>query len=125
MEIRAQPDSRKQRDYYDELFPSLQSKHDWIQVTSNINRKPKVCNNNLIQLIPHTANKFETLTNLKEDSESSCAAYKKEESNNLRGHQIQVKKTQIVKSLRKGKHIVFITLGNKILAHERFIVFVT
>jgi len=30
MELRAQPYSRKQRDYYDEQFPSLQSKYDWI-----------------------------------------------------------------------------------------------
>jgi len=89
-------------------FQAFKSKYDWIQVTSNINRKSKVCNNNLIQLIPHTANKFETLTNLKEDSETSCAACKKEESTNLRGHQIKAKKTQIVKSLRKGKHKVLI-----------------
>jgi hypothetical protein len=35
---------------------------------------------------------FETLTNHKEDSEISCAEYKKEESANQSGNQIKTKK---------------------------------
>jgi len=92
MKLRAQQDSRKQRDYYYDTLPRLQSKYDWIQVTPDIKRKPMVCNKTILQLIPHTANMFETLTNLKEDSEISCAAYKKEESANQSSHQIKAKK---------------------------------
>jgi hypothetical protein len=100
MELRIHADGMKQRDYNDEQLQK-RTENNWIRATSNTNRKSKVWNNNLIQLIPRAANKFEILTNLKEDGEMSCAAYKKEESSNVRCHQIKPKKRQIVKRPKK------------------------
>jgi hypothetical protein len=107
MEPDPQPNCRKQRNYHDEQLRH-KPQDEWIQVTSNINRKSKVCNNNLIQLIPHMANKFKILSNLKEDSETSCAMFKKEESPNVRCHQIRTRKSQTMKSPKKVKHKVLI-----------------
>jgi len=95
-----QPDSRKQSDYLAEQPRGYKSKDDWTQVTS-LNRKAKGSNNHLIQLIPPTHNKYDVLSNLKEDSKTPNPTYKKEESLNTRGNQINTRKIQLVKSAKK------------------------
>jgi len=50
------------------------SKDRWINGTSNLSNKSRIICSNPIQLTPQTANKFEVLTNLNEESESSSAS---------------------------------------------------
>ena len=54
------------------------SKDSWINVTSNLSNKSRIIHSNLIQLTPQTANKFEVLTKLSEESESSSASVVKD-----------------------------------------------
>jgi hypothetical protein len=54
------------------LFPA--SKDTWISVTSNFSNKARIIHSNLIQSIPQTANKFEVISNVNEESESSNAS---------------------------------------------------
>jgi len=105
--LHTQPDSRKQSDYHAEQPRGYNSKDDWTQVTS-LNRKGKASNNHVIQLIPPTHNKYDVLSNLKEDSETPNPTYKKEESLNTRGNRINTRKIQFVKSAKKVKHNVLI-----------------
>jgi len=62
----------------------------------------------LIQLIPHTTNKFELLTELKEGRETSGTSNKKEEASKIGNHKKKVRKTQLVKSLKMEKHEVLV-----------------
>ena len=112
-ELCTKPDPMEQKDYYDEQLQFPTSKDDWIEVTLNINMNPKVCNINFIQLIPHTANRFELLSNLKEESVTSSTSNKKEETPNIGNLQEKIRKTHIVKSLKKEKQKVPISLVNK------------
>jgi hypothetical protein len=91
-----------------EQLRSYNAKDDWTQVTSTLNRKTKVSKNHLIQLIPPTHNKYDVLSNLKEDSETPNHAHKKEETSNSRGHRTNSRETQLVKSTKKVKHNVLI-----------------
>jgi hypothetical protein len=99
--LRTQPDSRKQRDYHAEQHRGYTSKDDWTQVTTSLNRNAKASNKHLRQLIPPTHNKYDVLSNLKEDSETPNPTYKKEESLNTRGKRINTRKTQLMKSAKK------------------------
>jgi len=100
--LRTQPDSRKQSDYHAEQHGGYNSKDDWTQVTS-LNRNAKPSNKHLRQLIPPTLNKYDVLSNLKEDSETPNPTYKKKESLNIRGKRINTRKTQLVKSAKKSE----------------------
>jgi hypothetical protein len=82
-------------------FQDPTSKDDWIEVTLNKNKNSKVYNRNLIQLISHAANKFELLTNLKEERETSIISNKKEETSSIGNHQKKTRKTQLVKSSKR------------------------
>jgi hypothetical protein len=93
----------EQEDYYDEQLQDPTSNDEWIEVTPNINKKSKVYNRNFIQLIPHTANRFELLSKLKEESVTLTTSNKKEESPNIGNLQEKLRKTQLVKSLKKEK----------------------
>ena len=77
----------------------LTSKDDWVQVATKINRKYKDFNSNLVQLIPHTANKFELLYNLKVN-ESTSTPIMEQETLNISIYQKTMRKTQLVKSVR-------------------------
>ena len=90
-ELCAQPDPMEQKDYYDEQLQVPTSKDNWIEVTPNVNKNSKVYNRNFIQLIPHTANRFELLSNLKEESVTSCTSNKKEETPNIGNFQEKIR----------------------------------
>ena len=109
VEPRAQPDYRNQSVYHDEQQGSYSSKDDWTQVISTFNRKVNTTNNHLIQLIPLTHNKYDVLSNLKEERETPIPAYKKVAPPNTRGHRTNIRKAQIVKSAKKVKHKILIT----------------
>jgi len=104
----AQPEYRNRTIYHDEQHRSYSSKDDWTQVTATLGRKTKTSNNHLIQLIPPTHNKYEVLSNLKEERETPNPAYKKTAPPNTRGHRTNTRKAQIVKSAKKVKHKVLI-----------------
>ena len=104
----AQPEHRNRTVHHDEQHRSHTSKDDWTQVTTTLNRKAKTSNNHLIQLIPPTHNKYDVLSNLKEERETPNPAYKKVSPPNTRGHRTNTRKAQIVKSTKKVKHKVLI-----------------
>ena len=95
--LRTHPDCVKQSDFYNEQLQYQKSTNDWIHVASHSQVKSKVCNNNLIQVIPCMANKFEILSNLN-DNEKSYAAFEKEESSNVRSGYQKVTKNPPGKS---------------------------
>lgn len=89
-------------------FPG--SKDSCINVTSNLTNKSRIIYSNLIQLIPETAKKFEVLTNLNEDSESSSASVVIDTNSCSRsfGKKYQEKTLSMNSSTRKGHKIIMI-----------------
>ena len=78
MELRLYPDCISQSDYGEVELQRLKTENNWTQVNAYKNKMCKARNDILIQLIPSTANKFETLNNLEED-ETICSTPKQEE----------------------------------------------
>jgi hypothetical protein len=97
----------KLKDYYDERLQDPPSKDDWIEVTPNKIKNSKVCNRNLY-LIPHTANKFELITNLKEESGTS-KYFKQQRSCKHRKPPRNDKKHPVSEKFKKEKHKVLTT----------------
>jgi hypothetical protein len=94
----------------DEQSQFSASNDSWINVTSNLNNLSRIICSNLIHLIPQTANKFEVLTNLNKEIESSRVSVAKDTtscSRNLRKKYPPTKKT-LNSSTRNGKKIIMI-----------------
>lgn len=104
-ELRNKSEPSKQNYCYHGQFKVLTSKDDWVQVATKINRKYKDFNSNQVQLIPHTASKL--LYNLKVN-ESTSTPIMEQETLNISIYQKTTRKTQLVKSIKKGKHKVLI-----------------
>ena len=78
MELRLYPDCISQSDYGEVELQRLKTENNWKQVNAYKNKMCKARNDILIQLIPSTANKFQTLDNI-EDEETIRSTSKQEE----------------------------------------------
>jgi hypothetical protein len=111
----------EQKDYSGDLFKDQPRKDDWVQVATKSYRINSNSNRNLIQIIPTIHNRYELLSNLKDD-ESTNNSIKDVEvlklSNNLQTRRMN----QLVNSVVKGKHSVLVigdSHANKYMAKLR------
>jgi hypothetical protein len=85
----------------------FKAQEDWAQVTSKKYRKREVSNRNLTQIIPTTNNRYERLSNLK-DEETVIGTSKAVKICNSSNYPQVRKKNQIGKSVGRSEHKVMI-----------------
>jgi hypothetical protein len=101
-------ESSEQEDFSGDSFKAQPIKDDWVQVTTKNYRKNDDFNSNLVQIIPTTNNRYEMLSNLK-DEETINVTTKVMKIQNTSKY-LQTKKTnQLVKSVGISEHKVLIT----------------
>jgi hypothetical protein len=100
-------ESSEQEDCSGCHFKAQLIKDDWAQVTTTNYRKNYDFNSNLIQIIPTTANRYELLSNLK-DEETINLTTKVVKIQNSNNYLQTKKKNQLVKSVGISEHKVLI-----------------
>jgi hypothetical protein len=101
-ELLNKAESKAQKDNPGDQLKFQPVKVDWVQVATKNYRKNINCNSNLIQIIPTTASRYESLSNFK-DEEASIMSTKEVEIQNSNNYLQTRKRNQLVKRVGLNK----------------------